>query len=166
MGQKSILNAYCPLSTRCCFCVNLRYGTIAIAVLGFLMSIFYMALLDAEEFLKDYVGMHPVTALIIVHTYAILGVLMNAINIILFAASFTYNEFYILMYLWFAIIFFIFDFLMVMITTIAALSAKKALFAVAIFCGDIAYWVILYNFAFPAVNGFRRSIHTVVIFLG
>lgn len=162
---QSILNNYCLVSKNCCFCVTLKVGTILIALAGLVPSVLLILIFCAgKSFLLSH-GVDPVTADIVLHLYAILSILLCAVNIILLVASITYNEKLILLYLWFACGYFAIDFFCTLIISVSAMMENMFLFAMTILLLDMFYWFILYLCIFPVVNGFRRNIHTIVIYL-
>ncbi|KAJ8737568.1 hypothetical protein PYW08_000163 [Mythimna loreyi] len=84
-------------------------GSILIAMAGFILSlVFIYAFVYGQELLVQY-GVHPVAADVILHLYGALGVLVGAVSVMLIVASLTYNEKQILLYLWFACMYFFVD---------------------------------------------------------
>lgn len=129
------------------------------------LSTFFMLLAEVGRgFLENY-GVNTNAAVIITNAYAALGVLMCAVNVILLVATFTYNEFYILMYLWFAVAWFTIDSFLVAVISLYAFVNDHLIFALLILAIDWMFWMVLYYQVFPVLNGFRRNIHTVVIVL-
>lgn len=165
-GVKSFINRHCGESKRCCFSVSLKVGTIIIGLSGLVPGLALAMLVVIEDDVFDQEGLKPPWSTIIVHVYAICGVLIVAVHIILIVASFRYSEKLILLYLWFAVICFIVDLVLRSIIIITALIDGLYGCAVIHALLFMLLWMFLYVFVFPVVNGFRRSIHTVVIILG
>lgn len=162
---QSVLNYYCLTSKSCCFCVSLKTGTILIALAGFVPCIgLIYAFVAGKEMLVEY-GVHPLVTDVILHLYAVLGVLLGALNVILIVASITYNEKQILLYLWFACVYFFLDFGSLLVISISAILYGNYAFGFSIFFLETSYWIFLYVYIFPVINGFRKNIHTIVIVL-
>lgn len=161
---QSILNN-CPVSKHCCFSITLKVGTIIIAISGLVPSIILILLYGiASPFLIEH-GVPPIAADAIIHIYAVLGILLCGTHLILLAAAITYNEQLILLYLWSGIVYVCVDIVLVILICVLSILANESKFGILILLGQILYWLILYIFVFPIVNGFRRNIHTVVIIL-
>lgn len=163
---QNFTNMHCLESKRCCYSVSLKVGTIIIGFLGLLPGIAHIVVLSIGNSAYEADGATPLISTIMVHIYAISGVLMVAVHIILIIAAFKYNEKLILLYLWFWFIYFFIDLVLKLMMIIAAVTKgfyANALLHLIIF---VIMWMCLYIFIFPVVNGFRRSIHTVVIILG
>ncbi|XP_047040885.1 uncharacterized protein LOC124645166 [Helicoverpa zea] len=162
---QTVLNRYCLSSKSCCFCITLKVGTILIAIAGLLPSVSLLLAYGAGDGLLVMYGVDVLIANIILHLYAILGILLCGVNIILLIAAITYNEKLILLYLWFAWVYFVVDFGSVLVISISAISKKFFWFGMTLFFVDLVYWISLYLYVFPVVNGFRKNIHTIVIYL-
>lgn len=161
---QSVLNN-CPVSKHCCFSITLKVGTIIIAISGLVPSIILILLYGTgSPFLIEH-GVPPIAADAVIHVYAVLGILLCGIHLILLVATITYNEQLILLYLWAGIVYICVDIIIVSLICVSAILAKDIKFGVLIFLCQMLYWLILYIFVFPIVNGFRRNIHTVVIVL-
>lgn len=162
---QSVLNNYCLTSKSCCFCVTLKTGSILIAVAGFVQSLVLIYAFSAgQEMLVEF-GVHPVIAEVILHVYGVLGVLVAAASVMLIVASLNYNEKQILLYLWFACFYFAVDICTILVISLSAIIYGHFTFGFSIFSLEICYWIFLYVYIFPVVNGFRKNIHTIVIFL-
>lgn len=140
-------------------------GTILIAAAGFLPSIGLIYAFSAGKEMLVAFGVPGLVADIILHSYAILGVLLGAVNVMLIVASVAYNEKQILLYLWFACVYFFVDFGSILLICLSALIHKNFAFGLSIFFIETLYWIFLYFYVFPVVNGFRKNIHTIVIVL-
>lgn len=102
---------------------------------------------------------------VVVHIYAVLGIYMFVTNLILLAGALFYEEVYLLVYLWFGVIFFMFDTTIVTILGIIIMSGGYFWAGTLFITVDTLLWLLLYYFVFPVVNGFRKNLHTVVIIL-
>lgn len=159
-NHQSLLNQ-CPASNTCCFSLPPKLGTIIIAVLGLIISVCYILLFFAgEEILprtSDTAGQ------VIMHTYAVIGILLFSACIILLVAAFKYIQTFILLYLWTTIFCCIVDVITVLYIAVSAFYGKNVTQGVLLCTCDAVYWVTFYLFLFPTVNGFRRSIQTILI---
>lgn len=162
---QSVLNTYCLVSRKCCFCISLKVGTIMIALAGLVPSVMLILLYGAGKMFLVEHGVAPVVADVTLHLYAIMGILLCGIHVVLLVASITYNEKLILLYLWFACGYFVIDFFSAMVISISAVINESVLFGAVVILLDTFYWFFLYLFVFPVVNGFRRNIHTIVVYL-
>lgn len=162
---QSVLNSYCLTSRQCCFCIGLKLGTALIALAGLIPSLFLIGL---YAFGKEYIeenGVLPLLSDVLLHIYAVVGILLFAVSIILLVAALTYNEKLILLYLWYIVIYFIVDFFCITLLCFSAILSGNLLFGLMIFVLDIMYWCTIYYILLPVVNGYRKNIHTVVIYL-
>lgn len=162
---KSVLNDYCLLSTTCCYSVPLKIGTIIIAIVGLIPSVFYMSLIEiGTDLLAEYDVSKP-QAQVVVQIYAVFGTYLFVTHLILLAGAFLYEEVYLLLYLWVGVIFFMFDTTIVTILGIIIMSNSYFWAGTLFIALDTLYWLFLYYYIFPVVNGFRKNLHTVVIML-
>lgn len=132
---------------------------------GFVPSILLLFLYGYGKSFLEQNGLSPIVADVVLHLYAILGILLCATHIMLFIATMTYNEKLILIYLWYAVVYFVADSFAILIISFSAFLNNAIMFGMVVFILDTMYWVLLYYFVLPVVNGFRRNIHTVVIYL-
>ncbi|CAH1647553.1 unnamed protein product [Spodoptera littoralis] len=162
---ESVLNKYCLVSKVCCFCVSLRNGCILIALAGFIPCLYlFMVYASGDSTLLNN-GVNEVVTEIILHIYAILGLVLCGVNIILFVGAITFNEKLILNYLRFACVYFVVDFASVLVICISAALSGYLPFAGIFFLVDVCYWALIYFYILPIVNGFRKKIHTIVIYV-
>ncbi|XP_050683329.1 uncharacterized protein LOC126978518 [Leptidea sinapis] len=166
MGQ-SLLNYYLPTTRRCCFCISPKIGAMIISILGFIPSVGYLLLYElfGAEKLQNMYYVDHIGARLIIHTYGINGILQLALHIILFIAAIKYIETLILLYLWYMIGFSIIDIIMVCYITFSAIVYGKMISGICLLSLDLLYWIFMYAIVLTSLNGFRRSIHTVVIIM-
>lgn len=164
MGQ-SLLNNYCLTVKSCCFCISLKSGTIIIALNGFVLSVTLTAMYFYGQTILEKFGVGQWAAVIIVHYFAVIGIVLCALHVVLLSAALTYNEELILLYLWFAIIYIFLDSLAVTFVSISAILKGMVVSGIILFLCFILYWLFLYFYVFPVINGYRKNIHTIVIVL-
>lgn len=162
--SQTVLN-YFPASKRCCYCISLKVGTVFIAVAGLIPSVVLVMLYGIGVTAFENIGVGKEEADAIVHIYAVLGILLCTIHVILLVAAFTYNEKLILLYLWTCIVYVFIDIVIVMFVTISAFLVRNKMFASLYMLCQVVYWLFILLFVLPVVNGFRRNIHTVVIII-
>lgn len=163
--MKTLMDRYCLISYQFCYCMSVKVGTIIIAFLGLLPSMCYIMMLIVGDDLFKLYGVPDDLATVLIHIYAAGGVLMAAMHIILIVAAFTYNEKLILMYLWFCVMYCFVDVTLGLIVSIMAIINDSWFVGLALILTGTFYWTVLYYYVFPVINGFRRSITTVVIIL-
>ncbi|XP_050560382.1 uncharacterized protein LOC126912422 [Spodoptera frugiperda] len=162
---ESVLNRYCLVSKVCCFCVSLRNGCILIALAGFIPCVYlFMVYASGDSTLLNH-GVHPIVTEIILHIYATLGLLLCGVNIILIVGAIRFNEKLIIYYLRFACVYFALDVFCVMVICIFAVIGGFFTFAGLYLLVAICYWILIYFYVLPVVNGFRKKIHTIVIYV-
>lgn len=142
-----------------------KVGTIIISLLGVFKSAFYVLFFffGKETLLK--IGVDENTSELITHVYAVVGILLFSVNILLLIAAIIYSEALILLFLWVVIFYFLIDFSIVLYLCLKFSFGDKALTGLFVLLVSVTYWLFIYVFVIPVVNGFRRSIHTVVIVL-
>ncbi|XP_045458510.1 uncharacterized protein LOC123668864 [Melitaea cinxia] len=158
-NKYSVLNKYCLTSQQCCWLAP-KAATITIAIIGLLQSLSYIIFFfTGEEYLIQS-GMHPNAVQVIIHMYAITGLLLFSLYILLLVAALIYSESLILLYQWCIIFYSMID---VIFFTYMSATSNDVLSGVLWFVICVLYWVMFYVFIFSVINGFRRNIHTIVI---
>ncbi|XP_047544242.1 uncharacterized protein LOC125076224 [Vanessa atalanta] len=156
-GQ-AILNKYCLTSQRCCWLPS-KAAVIVIALMGILQSILHISFFFTGLDLLVHAGVHEIFSQIIIHTYAVIAILLFSLHILLLIAALIYSEPLILLYQWSMIFYSAIDFVFFLF-----MSFVSDLISALILCSIyIIYWTLFYIFIFSVINGFRRNIHTIVI---
>ncbi|XP_050361259.1 uncharacterized protein LOC126780672 [Nymphalis io] len=157
IGQ-AILNKYCLTSQRCCW-LPPKAATIVIALIGILQSSLHILFFFTGADILAHAGVREIIIQIIIHTYAIVGILLFSLHILLLIAAVIYSEPLILLYQWFMIFYSV-----IIIIFVLFMSMSSDLISAIILCSFyIMYWTLFYIIIFPVINGFRRNIHTIVI---
>lgn len=162
--SQSLLNQ-CPVARRCCYCISLKLGTVLIAIAGLLPSPLLILFYEAGSSSFDQHWISSSAADAILHIYAVIGVLLFAVHVILLTAAITYNEKLILLYLWTCIGYIFIDSVLVTYFAVTAVLVQHFTFAAVYLLSQMCYWLFILVLVFPVVNGFRQSIHTVVIMI-
>lgn len=160
-----IFNRYCPATQTCCFCILPRTATIIISLWGLIQSLLYIFFyFTCEEFLLK-IGINPVSAEIVLHIYVVTGILLFCTYIILFIAAIIHDESLILLYQGSIILLSVIDLIVTFYVTMLLIFSTESKLGWVLFFLSVFYWIFFYLFMFPVINGFRRSIHTILIVL-
>ncbi|XP_046977563.1 uncharacterized protein LOC124543391 [Vanessa cardui] len=154
----TILNKYCLTSQRCCW-LSPKAAVILISIIGILQSILHILFYFTGLELLINSGIRELFSQIIIHTYAVQGILLFSLHILLLIAALIYSEPLILLYQWSMIIYCVIDLFFYLFMSFVS----DFISALILFTFYIIYWMLYYIYVFSVINGLRRSIHTIVI---
>ena len=132
---------------------------------GLFLSLFYVYFYFIGGDILLNVGFSSVSAQVVIHIYTVAGILMFSAYLILLIASISHNESLILLYQWTVVLFSIVDFIVISYISVILIINNDLIFGIVFFFLTIFNWIFFYLLIFPVINGFRRSIHTIVIVL-